>query len=125
MEKWLAVYCSSSDALPNLYYDLAQKIGELMGKSGYNLIYGGGKVGMMARVAQTVKERGGRVIGVIPQAIHDQVPSFEGLDQLLITPDMHSRKAKMEELADAFLILPGGFGTLEEMLEVDFSLYGC
>ena len=114
----MAVYCSSSDALPNQYYSLAQNIGEWMVKSGYHLIYGGGKVGMMARVAQTVKRDGGKVIGVIPQAIHDNVPSFEGLDQLFVTPDMHSRKAKMEELADVFLILPGGFGTLEEMLEV-------
>lgn len=118
MEKWMAVYCSSSDALSTLYYSLAQEIGVQMVENKYNLVYGGGKVGMMAKVAQTVKLQGGKAIGVIPQAIHEMVPAFEKLDHLYVTEDMHSRKAKMESLADAFLILPGGFGTLEEMLEV-------
>ncbi|UYP44314.1 hypothetical protein NEF87_000599 [Candidatus Lokiarchaeum ossiferum] len=118
MEKWIAVYCSSSDALSQFYYSLSQDIGIKMVENDYNLVYGGGKVGMMAKVAQTVKNHGGKVIGVIPKSIHENVPAFDELDQLFVTDDMHSRKAKMESLADAFLILPGGFGTLEELLEV-------
>lgn len=114
----LAVYCSSSDALHENHFSDAHELGKTIAKHHWQLVYGGGKVGLMGAVAKAVKENNGKTIGVVPKALH-----IEGVvntidDEMIITSDMHSRKAKMIKLADAYLALGGGFGTLEELLEV-------
>ncbi len=116
--KKIAVYCSSSDQIRTPFFDQAARMGQLMAKRDMGLVYGGGMVGLMGQVAKSLKAAGGHTIGVIPEALH-----IEGVvntidDELIITADMHTRKAKMIELADGFIGLAGGFGTLEEMLEV-------
>jgi cytokinin riboside 5'-monophosphate phosphoribohydrolase len=114
----ICVFCGSSEDLENEYYLFAEKCGESIGKSGHDLIYGAGKIGIMGRVASKTSLQGGKTIGVIPKRLNiDGVVSTDD-NELIITEDMKSRKAVMQEMADAFLILPGGFGTLEEMLEV-------
>jgi uncharacterized protein (TIGR00730 family) len=115
--KKICVFCSSSDALDKIYYDEAESLAKLIIQNGYQLIYGGARVGMMGRLAKLVNGKGGKVTGVIPELIYNKniaEPSVE----LIVTEDMKSRKAKMAELSDAFIALPGGFGTLEELCEV-------
>lgn len=114
----LAVYCSSSDHIKKQFFDDAETLGALMAAETINLVYGGGMVGLMGQVAKSIKQHDGLTIGVVPEALH-----IEGVvntidDELIITADMHTRKAKMIELSDGFIGLAGGFGTLEEMLEV-------
>ncbi len=114
----LAVYCSSSDQIDQAYFDDADVLGVVMANKNINLVYGGGMRGLMGQVAQSVKQNHGKTIGVVPEALR-----IEGVvntidDELIITPDMHTRKAKMIALAEGFIGLAGGFGTLEEMLEV-------
>jgi hypothetical protein len=115
--KKICVFCSSSDALDKIYYDETESLAKLIIQNGYQLIYGGARVGMMGRLAKLVNGNGGKVTGVIPELIFNKniaEPSVE----LIVTEDMKSRKAKMAELSDAFIALPGGFGTLEELCEV-------
>lgn len=114
----LAVYCSSSDAIKASHFDHAEQIGKLMAAKQWGLVYGGGMIGLMGRVAQSLKAAGGHTIGVVPEALHIDGVVNTIDDELIITADMHTRKAKMIELADGFIGLAGGFGTLEEMLEV-------
>ncbi len=116
--KRLAVYCSSSDHIKKIYFDQAKGLGALMAENSMDLVYGGGMVGLMGAVAKSLKSHQGHTIGVVPEAlkIDGVVNTID--DELIITPDMHTRKAKMIELADGFIGLAGGFGTLEEMLEV-------
>ena len=114
----LAVYCSSSDHIKKAFFDHADALGALMAAEKINLIYGGGGLGLMGQVAKSIKNHQGKTIGVVPEALR-----IEGVvntidDELIITPDMHTRKAKMITLADGFIGLAGGFGTLEELLEV-------
>ncbi len=114
----LAVYCSSSDHIQPVYFAHAEALGTMMAAQNINLVYGGSRVGLMGQVAKSIKQHQGKTIGVVPEALH-----IEGVvntidDEQIITPDMHTRKAKMIELADGFIGLAGGFGTLEEMLEV-------
>ncbi len=116
--KKIAVYCSSSDQIDPGYFEQAAAIGVLMASQQLGLVYGGGMVGLMGQVAKSLKAAGGYTIGVVPEAL-----CIEGVvntidDELIVTPDMHTRKAKMIELSDGFISLPGGFGTLEEVLEV-------
>lgn len=116
--KRLCVYCGSSPgALPE-YCEAARELGALMAARGLELVYGGGNVGMMGEVAQSVLDHGGHVIGVIPRDLVKREVAHTGLADLRIVDSMHERKALMAELADAFLALPGGIGTLEELLEV-------
>jgi len=117
MEKNICVFTSSSDALESIYYDEAEKLASLFMKESFNLIYGGAKVGMMGRMARQITNNGGKVIGVIPQLIFDKNLADSSIE-LIVTEDMKSRKAKMADLSDAFIALPGGFGTLEELAEV-------
>ena len=114
----LAVYCSSSDQIKASYFDDAKALGALMAAEPINLIYGGGMLGLMGQVAKSVKHHGGKTVGVVPEALRIDGVVNTIDDELIITPDMHTRKAKMIELADGFIGLAGGFGTLEEMLEV-------
>ena len=118
MKKNICVFCSSSDVLNKVYFDAAVKLGKLIAANKDTLLFGGANVGLMRKLAHTVKEQGGKLTGVIPQRIKDNNLACEIVDELIVTPTMHSRKEKLEELADVFIALPGGFGTLEELSEV-------
>ncbi len=101
-----------------MYREAAEELGRELARHGVGLIYGGAKVGLMGAVADSCLRGGGRVVGVIPEVLVDKEVAHEGLTELHVTSTMHTRKALMAERADAFLILPGGFGTMEEMFEV-------
>lgn len=114
--KTICVYCSSSDALDAAYFDAATALGTAIAASDHTLIFGGGRTGLMGTVARSVQASGGQVIGVIPEALMPYC--YTSADEVITTRDMRERKAVMEARADAFIGLPGGFGTLEEMLEI-------
>ena len=114
----ITVYCSSSDAVPQKYLRAAEALGGEIGKRGHTLIYGGASVGSMGAVARSVKSAGGRVVGVMPSRLHSRGLAFSGTDEEIITVSMRDRKGIMEERAEGFIALPGGLGTLEEILEV-------
>lgn len=114
----VAIFCASSDGADPLYFQSAISLGRALAEQNIGIIYGGANVGLMKAVAESCLACQGRVVGVIPEALVDLEIAHRGLTELHITTTMHTRKAKMAELADAFLILPGGFGTLEEMFEV-------
>jgi uncharacterized protein (TIGR00730 family) len=114
----LCVYCGSRHGAQAGYTAAARAVGEALGRRGWQLVYGGGKVGLMGEVADATKAAGGRVVGVIPEALMKREVGHGGLDELHVVPTMHLRKQKMAERADAFLALPGGIGTLEELFEV-------
>lgn len=116
--KNICVFCSSSDAISQKYFDIATGLGEIMAKNNFDLVYGGAGVGLMKKVSDAVKNNGQKVIGVIPEVIQNKRIGNEYLDTLIVTKTMHERKQKMYELSDAFIALPGGFGTLEELLEI-------
>lgn len=116
--KRICVYSASSDNISPIYFDAAAQLGALMAENGYTLVYGGGAIGLMGAVARSVHKHGGIVIGVIPEFMMGWGVAYEEADELIVTSDMRERKRTMEEMADAFIGLPGGFGTLEEMLEV-------
>lgn len=116
--KSLAVFCGSKDGADPLFAEHTAQLGALMAQYGVTLVYGGGNVGLMGTVANAVLAGGGTAIGVIPQLLADRERSHKGLTQLEIVPDMHTRKRKMYELCDAAVILPGGYGTLDEFFEM-------
>ncbi len=116
--KAVCVYSSSSSAIAPKFFDAAEELGALLAGRGLALVYGGGNVGLMGALARAVHAHGGRVIGIIPQFMRDQELAYEAADELILTRDLRERKAIMEARADAFLALPGGFGTLEEILEI-------
>lgn len=116
--KNVCVYSSSSNKLEEVYYEAASELGILMGKSGFNLVYGGGSLGTMYRNAQAVKEHGGQVFGVLPKKLHDLGVGNFSCDMLYVTEEMRSRKEKLDTLSDAIIALSGGFGTLEELAEM-------
>jgi uncharacterized protein (TIGR00730 family) len=113
----LAVYCGSSAGGDPAFAGAARALGERMAERGIGLVYGGGRLGLMGIVADTVLEAGGEAFGVIPQALIDLEVAHTGLTELHIVTNMHERKAKMTELTDAFVALPGGIGTLDELFE--------
>jgi len=114
----ICVYCSSSDAVDGAYLAAAAEMGRLIGQGGHTLVYGGGRVGLMGQTARAVHAAGGRVIGIIPTFMNKPGVPYLECDELAFTSGMQERKARMMEMADAFIVLPGGFGTLEEMSEV-------
>ncbi|MFT4192662.1 MAG: TIGR00730 family Rossman fold protein [Comamonas sp.] len=114
----LGVYCGSRPGLSPAYLDVARQVGRWIGEHGGQLVYGGGKSGMMGVVAQATQEAGGRVVGVIPHALVDKEHANLVCDELYVVDTMHERKALMAERAQAFLAIPGGIGTLEELFEV-------
>ncbi|HSH08849.1 MAG TPA: TIGR00730 family Rossman fold protein [Oceanipulchritudo sp.] len=114
----ICVYLSSSDAVAPHFVDLAIHLGREIGLRGHTLVFGGNNTGLMGRLADAVKDNGGKVIGVVPQKLHDLGRSYTRCDQLIISRDLRDRKAIMDEHADAFVALPGGLGTLEEIIEV-------
>ena len=114
----VAVFCASADGVDPLYRAQAEEFGRAVAGRGLGLIYGGAKVGLMQAVADAALAAGGKVIGVIPEVLVDLEVAHQGLTELHVTSTMHTRKALMGERADAFVILPGGFGTFEELFEV-------
>ncbi|MBM7111196.1 LOG family protein YvdD [Brevibacillus laterosporus] len=116
--KRLAVYCGSSNGASSAYKEGAVQLGKELARRDITLVYGGASVGIMGTVADTVLEEGGKVIGVMPQLLIDREISHQHVTELLIVDSMHERKAKMADLADGFIALPGGPGTLEEFFEI-------
>src|SRR5690242_4706036 len=118
MTKLLCVYCASSDRLGPKYAAAAADLGREMVAQGWGLVYGGGKTGLMGAVARAVKQNGGRVVGVIPEFMKARELAFDEADELVTVITMRERKLLMETRADAFVTLPGGWGTLEEIMEI-------
>src|SRR5688500_15801002 len=118
MPKLLCVYCASSDPLDPKYYDAASELGREMVLRGCGLVYGGGKTGIMGAIARAVKQNGGRVVGVTPEFMKARELAYDEADELVTVITMRERKLLMETRADAFVALPGGWGTLEEILEI-------
>ncbi len=114
----VCVYCGSRHGNKSAYTAAARALGTAIGSRGWQLVYGGGKVGLMGEVADATMAAGGRVVGVIPESLKRLEVEHQGLDELHVVPTMHLRKQMMAERADAFIALPGGIGTLEELYEV-------
>jgi len=114
----LCVYCGSSSGKHPEYTEQARAFGAEMARRGIALVYGGGKVGLMGTVADAVLGGGGKVIGVIPRQLVEREVAHPGLTELVVVDTMHQRKTRMYELSDAFVALPGGFGTMDEMFEM-------
>lgn len=114
----VCVYCGSRHGQRPEYTQAARALGQAIGQRGWQLVYGGGKVGLMGEVADAVLAQGGRVVGVIPESLQKLEVGHTGLTELHVVPTMHLRKQMMAERADAFIALPGGIGTLEELFEV-------
>lgn len=118
MNQNISVFCSSSEKLETEYNTAAEELGARIGREKDCLVYGGTTIGLMGRVARKARENGANIIGIIPQKIHDFGIGWQEIDEYIVTKDMHQRKALIEDRADVFVALPGGFGTLEEILEV-------
>lgn len=116
--KRVCVYCASSSKINPVYFETAKKLGNIFAENDIELIYGGGSVGLMGALADSVMEFGGKVTGVIPRFMCEVEWQHNEITELIITESMHERKEKMANLADAVIALPGGCGTLEELLEV-------
>jgi uncharacterized protein (TIGR00730 family) len=114
----LCVFCASSELVPEKYVELAVEVGTEIARRGHSLVSGGGSVGLMGAVARATRAGGARTVGVIPDALVLHEVADLDVDELVVTADMRSRKAEMDRRADAFLVLPGGMGTLEELLEI-------
>jgi uncharacterized protein (TIGR00730 family) len=116
--KKICVFCGSSSGLGEKYITESRALGQSMGSQGLGLVYGGASIGVMGAVADGVLERGGNVWGVIPRSILDLEVGHQGLTELKIVDSMHERKKEMYDLSDAFIALPGGMGTLDELCEI-------
>jgi uncharacterized protein (TIGR00730 family) len=116
--KRLTVFCGSNPGSDAAYLEGCEKLATLLLSKRIDLVYGGGNVGLMGRIAHVVLAGGGKVIGVIPERLVDKEVAHTGLTELIVVRSMHERKAKMAELSDGFIALPGGIGTLEEIMEV-------
>lgn len=115
--KSICVYCGSADGLKKEYYDAAYQLGKLLAEMSITLVYGAGKTGLMGAVANGVLDNNGEVIGVVPILLNEPQLIHANLSKLEVLPDIHQRKARMSQLADAFIALPGGFGTFDELFE--------
>ncbi|MDP4182801.1 MAG: TIGR00730 family Rossman fold protein [Bacillota bacterium] len=118
MEKVICVYSSSSNSIEKLYFEQAAILGGEIARKGWKMLFGGGMTGLMGACARAVHEAKGRVIGVIPKALNVSGVVYEQCDELIVTEGMRERKGVMDNKSDAFIALPGGFGTLEEILEI-------
>jgi uncharacterized protein (TIGR00730 family) len=114
----VCVFCASSDGVDPIFLQAARALGEAVAERGWGLVYGGAQVGLMGAMADAALARGGTVTGVIPRAIVEREIAHRGLTEFIETGSMHERKAEMARRADAFLVLPGGLGTLDEMCEI-------
>jgi len=118
MLKSVCVFSSSSDNVSSKFFEVADELGAKLAQKGFVLVHGGGKTGLMGALARSVHANGGKVIGVIPEQLRTHELAYEAADELIVTKDMRERKTIMEKRADIFVGLPGGFGTLEEILEI-------
>ena len=116
--KSVAVYCGASSGTNELFTLQAQAMGKALAERNFTLVYGGGRVGLMGAVADAVMQHGGKAIGVIPDFLADKELAHVGLTELHVVKTMHERKLLMAELAEGFVAMPGGYGTLEELFEV-------
>jgi len=116
--KSVCVYCGSSNHVDEAYKSTAHAIGVLLAQQNLTLVYGGGHVGLMGTLADAALSVGGNVIGIIPEYLHNRESQHNGLTELHVVECMHERKKMMEDRSDAFLVLPGGFGTLDEVFEI-------
>ncbi len=114
----VCVFCGSSAGSRPVYADSTRRLGQILGRRGLGVVYGGGHIGLMGVLADAVLQAGGKVIGVIPQALVDKELAHAGLTEIRIVATMHERKALMADLADAFAALPGAFGTADELFEI-------
>jgi uncharacterized protein (TIGR00730 family) len=125
----VAVFCASSSGVEDIYVSEARKLGEMLAGGGFGLVYGGASRGLMNVVADAVLQNGGKVTGIIPRMLADREITKMECSEIIYTSTMHERKIKMFEVADAVIILPGGFGTLDEMFEVltlsQLNLFGA
>jgi len=116
--KSVCVYCGSSGRVDETYRAAATRLGVTLAGAGIEIVYGGGRVGLMGLVADAALASGGRVTGIIPIHLHDREVGHSGLSELVVVENMHDRKRRMFDLADAFAVLPGGLGTLDETIEM-------
>jgi uncharacterized protein (TIGR00730 family) len=116
--KSICVYCGSAVGANPIHRATAQRFGELLGRNGIDLVYGGGRVGLMGIIADAALKNGSKVTGVIPEHLQSKEVGHHGISELRVVPNMHERKELMFRLSDAFVILPGGFGTLDEAFEM-------
>ena len=114
----ICVYCGSSPGTDPAHIEAAKQLGQALAQRNIGLVYGGSSLGIMGAVANSVLQHDGRVIGVIPRALATREIAHDGLSELLVVASMHERKAKMAELSDGFVALPGGLGTAEELFEI-------
>ncbi|NTW09893.1 MAG: TIGR00730 family Rossman fold protein [Chlorobiaceae bacterium] len=113
----IAVYCSSSNLAPPEYFDAAGTLGRELAERNIALVYGGGRVGLMGCIADAVMKNGGTVTGIIPRFLEERELAHRDISELHVVETMHERKMKLAELSEAFLVLPGGFGTIDELME--------
>jgi uncharacterized protein (TIGR00730 family) len=113
----VCVYASSSNKIPQVFFDVAEELGKLIGHYKFELVFGGGNIGLMNTVAQAAQTHGGKVKGIIPRFIFEKELGYSSANELIVTNDMSERKNLMAQNSDAFIALPGGFGTLEEIME--------
>lgn len=116
--KRLCVYCGSSAGIDASYRGAAARLGTLLAESGVELVYGGSRLGLMGVLADAALAAGGRVTGIIPSNLHDRELAHSGVSHMIVVASMHERKQRMFEFADAFVVLPGGLGTLDETIEM-------
>ncbi|MEZ5347369.1 MAG: TIGR00730 family Rossman fold protein [Pyrinomonadaceae bacterium] len=116
--KRICVFCGSNPGVNPAFVRTAEELGRYLAENDIELVYGGGRVGLMGRIADAVMQNGGRVTGIIPKSLSDKEVAHQGLSDLHIVDSMHTRKAMMADLSDGFIALPGGFGTFEELCEI-------
>ena len=116
--KSLTIYCSSSNYLDSKYYEISKEITSIIGKFGFSIVYGGGKIGIMGKIAKTALDLNIHITGIIPEFLNKKEIIFNDINSLKVVKNMTQRKKKLFELGDAFLALPGGTGTIEEITEV-------
>lgn len=115
---WVCVFCGSRSGKHPAYAESAQEVGRALARRGWGLVYGGGRVGMMGAVATTTLEAGGEVVGVIPHSLAEKEIAQTDVTELIVVDTMHQRKEIMSDRADAFIALPGGYGTCDELFEI-------
>lgn len=118
MNKVICVYSSSSNTIDQAYFDVATRLGMEIAERGDSFLFGGGLTGLMGSCARAVHQKNGHVIGIIPEALNEKGIVYENCDELVVTKGMRERKAAMDERSDAFIALPGGYGTIEEIMEI-------
>ena len=114
----VCVFCGSRSAVAAPFRAAATRLGTILGERGIDIVYGGGRIGLMGMLADAALAAGGRVIGIIPQFLHEIEVAHEGVHELVVTETMHERKEQMYRRSDAFIVLPGGIGTFDETIEV-------